>query len=65
LVARETSAPPQSLSVPARQALLPKSRVTEEELAYRYRYVLSDLKRWIVIAPALFLLLIILYFIFR
>jgi hypothetical protein len=33
---------------------MPKSRVTEDQLADHYRYVRSDLKRWLTIAPAMF-----------
>jgi hypothetical protein len=44
---------------------VPKSRITEDQLADHYRYVRSDLKRWLIIAPAMFLLVIVLFFIAR
>jgi hypothetical protein len=55
---------PRSLSLPSRQTPVLRSRITEDQLADHYRYVTYDLKRWIVIAPAMFLLVIVLYFIF-
>jgi hypothetical protein len=44
---------------------VPKSRITEDQLADHYRYVRSDLKRLLIIAPAMFLLVIVLFFIAR
>jgi len=65
LGARTIGPLPQSLSLPSRQTPVPKSRITEDQLADHYRYVRSDLKRWLSIAPAMFLLVIALYFIVR
>lgn len=65
LVATRIDPLPQSLSLPSRQAPVPKSRITEDQLADHYRYVRSDLKRLLIIAPAMFLLVIVLFFIAR
>ena len=55
----------QSLPTLAKQAPVAKSLVTKAGLADRYRYVLSDARRSLIIGGAFILLLIVLSFFLR
>jgi len=65
LAAKEVTQRPPPLPLSSKQAPAAKSLVTTAEQTERYRYVVADLKRTAVIAGAMFLLLIVLYFLLR
>jgi len=66
LAVKEVSQRPQSLPLSSKPPPVAKSTVTmAAELADRYKYVLSDLRRSVVTAAVLFVLLIVLYFFLR
>jgi len=62
---KEVSQYPQPLPVSSKEAPVAKSAVAVVEQAEHYRYVVSDLRRTAVIAGALFVILIVLYFLLR
>jgi hypothetical protein len=65
LAVKEAGQRPQSLPLPPKQAPAARPPITVAERSERYQYVLSDLKRALVIAGALLLLLIALSFFLR
>ena len=65
IIARETSQPAQVIPFSPRKAPVSRSAGAADELAAKHQYILSDIKRSLIIGAAIFALLFILYFTLR
>ena len=65
LTVKEPSQSPQVIIFPSKQKARAKSPVTVEEQTNRYQYVLSDLRRSIILAVVILIILFVLYFLLR